>query len=108
MSLQSPSSDDSGAAPADIVSATEALFEEIANASMDPNARANIVALNSELRTFRQYEDALFPDRQAEYDALADCWRRRDLTSLLPLINAYFERRQAIRAEWVRKINHPN
>jgi len=88
----------------DVTEATERLFLEIADAYND-TARNELLAINVKLQVIRPYEQALLPDREIEYQALAECWRRRDLKTLHSLITTYFERRQALLPKFVALIN---
>ncbi len=92
----------------EITSATNRLFQAIADGMSNPALRSDILAMNEELAPLRPYEAALISDRQAEYDALSESWAARDWPRLRVLIAAYFERRQALAPQLAQLINCPN
>lgn len=96
------------AADFDVSIATEQLFDEIAIRSGNPLLASSLNLMRDEARRYRQYEDALLPDREAEYQRLLDCWRRQDKAALQKEIAAYFGRREAIADQIARLIDRPN
>lgn len=78
----------------EIAQATERLFAEIATTSGNPALQAGLASVNAQLQSIRPFEAALFPDRQAELDALTKAWREGDMARLQILLRHYFARRR--------------
>jgi len=92
----------------DIAEATSQLFQAIADGVGNAALRTDMIAMNQALAAYRPYEGALIPDREAEYAALSQSWAARDWPRLTVLIEAYFERRQALAPQLSQLINRPN
>ena len=92
----------------DVAAATERLFQEIADSTGSDLIKQSMAMINQRLHTIRPYEAALFSDREAEFEALLDAWRRRDKAGLQQLLIAYFNRREEAAGKLVNLINRPN
>ena len=89
----------------DIAAATDRLFLEMAATATDPAVRAGMLAMNAQMRQVRLAEDAVIPDRAAEFQALSDAWNRRDVPLLQTLITAYFDRREGLLSQLSASVN---
>jgi len=83
-------------AVSDIAVATELLFQEIVSGTALPDLKCSMADLNRQMQIIRPYEAAFIPNLEAEYEALAASWKRRDLRKLRDLLQAYAFRRQAL------------
>ena len=92
----------------DIAVATEQLFQAIADGAGSAALRESVLLMNKQMAAFRPYEDALIPDREAEYAALSESWAARDWPKLKVLIAAYFQRRESLVPQLAQLIDRPN
>lgn len=92
----------------DVTVATERLFIEISRTFADETLREMMPVVNAQLFSTRRYECALIPDLEAEYQALSEAWRARDIPRLKVLLAAYFLRREALEPEFNRLKNSLN
>lgn len=95
-------------APTDVTAATERLFIEISRTFADQTLREMMPVVNAQLFSTRRYECALIPDLEAEYQALSEAWRARDIPRLKRLLAVYFQRREALEPEFSRLKNSLN
>ena len=92
----------------DIGLATARLFFEMSTAIPDAKLRQAVATMNDRMTLKRQYESVLIPDLEAEYQALSECWHRRDMPKLKTLLLAYFKRRRDLAPQIAQLINRPN
>ncbi|HTM81904.1 hypothetical protein [Asticcacaulis sp.] len=92
----------------DVTAATERLFIEISGTFADQTLREMMPVVNAQLFSTRRYECALIPDLEAEYQALSEAWRVRDIPRLKQLLAVYFQRREALEPEFNRLKNSLN
>jgi len=88
----------------EIISATESLFLDMANASEGP-LRDAVEQINDRRRLLRAYEAALIPDRAEELRGLKESWDARDIPRLKALLLAYYKRRQDLAPQIVALMN---
>ena len=88
----------------DIISATEALFLDIAKNS-DAGLQGAVKSINSRRRLIRMYEVALIPDREDELAALRACWAARNIPQLKALLVKYYQRRHELAPQIVALMN---
>jgi hypothetical protein len=103
-----PSPASANVAPKDVTAATERLFIEISHTFSDETLREMMPVVNAQLFSTRRYECALIPDLEAEYQALSEAWRARDIPRLKRLLAIYFQRREALEPEFNRLKNSLN
>ncbi len=95
-------------ADGEITEKTEALFQDICDASGNELLRKTIGLINAHLHIMRPYESAFIPDRGAEYEAMATAWSGRDMSRLRELTSTYFKRRRDLIPQITQIINRPN
>ena len=95
-------------ADGDISERTEALFQDICDASGNELLRNTIGLINAHLHIIRPYESAFIPDRQVEFEAMSQAWTDRDLPRLRELTTAYFRRRRDLIPQLAQFISPAN
>ncbi|MFT4077476.1 MAG: hypothetical protein QM647_18260 [Asticcacaulis sp.] len=92
----------------DVGAAIDELFEEILKSADNPHLNTSIAILREETLAIRAYEPDWLPDREAEYQRLLDCWRRRDKQGLRRELMAYYQRREDISDRVAQGIYKPS
>ena len=88
----------------DVGAAIDRLFQEIIGQSENSLLQTSLNLLREETLAIRAYEAEMLPDREAEYQRLLDCWRRRDKRGLQRELNAYYQRREDLAARVARRM----
>ncbi|CAL4869362.1 hypothetical protein MMA231_03654 (plasmid) [Asticcacaulis sp. MM231] len=110
MTQRPPSSGATSAdAPAfDVGEAVDRLFQDIIDSADNPLLQTSISLLREETLAIRAYEAEMLPDREAEYQRMLDCWRRKDKRGLQRELAAYYERREGIAAQVANRLSPLN
>jgi hypothetical protein len=104
-----PSEPDAASTPPfDVGEAVDQLFQEIIAKADNPLLQTSISLLREETLAIRAYEAEMLPDREAEYQRMLDCWRRRDKRGLQRELTAYYERREDIAAQVANRLSPLN
>jgi DNA-binding FadR family transcriptional regulator len=88
----------------DVGAAIDQLFQEIISRSENPLLQTSLNLLREETLAIRAYEAEMLPGREAEYQRLLDCWRRRDKRGLQRELDAYYQRREDLAARVARRM----
>ncbi len=109
MTQRPPSESDTPMSPPfDVGAAVDQLFKEIIKEAESPLLQMSIEMMREETLAIRAYEADLLPDREAEYQRLLACWRRRDKRGLQKELAAYYQRREDIAATVAHRMAPPN